>query len=92
MSTRRPSTSPPFADPASARALTAWTVVGLAEDEAVPDKAMTVDEVNRKYQVGEREKHVKAEGRSQVIVEGLNECFYPIVSSLDGPRCSARQA
>lgn len=68
-----------------------WTVVGLAEDEAVPEKAMTVDEVNRKYQVGEREKHVKAEGQSQVIVEGLNECFYPIVSSLEGPRCSARR-
>ena len=68
-----------------------WTVVGLAEDEAVPEKAMTVAEVNRKYQVGEREKHVKAEGKSQVIVEGLNECFYPIVSSLDAPRCSARR-
>jgi quercetin dioxygenase-like cupin family protein len=68
-----------------------WTVVGLAEDEAVPEKAMTVAEVNRKYQVGEREKHVKAEGQSQVIVEGLNECFYPIVSSLDAPRCSARR-
>ena len=67
-----------------------WTVVGLAEDEAVPEKAMTVAEVNRKYQVGEREKHVKAEGKSQVVVEGLHECFYPIVSSLDAPRCSGR--
>ena len=26
-----------------------------------------------------------------MIVEGLNECFYPIVSSLEGPRCSARR-
>jgi quercetin dioxygenase-like cupin family protein len=68
-----------------------WTVVGLAEDEAVPDKAMTVDEVNLKYQVGEREKHVKAEGESQAVVEGLPDCFYPIVDSLDAPRCSARR-
>ena len=68
-----------------------WTVVGLAEDEAVPDKAMTVGEVNLKYQVGEREKHVKAEGESQAVVEGLPECFYPIVDSLDAPRCSARR-
>jgi quercetin dioxygenase-like cupin family protein len=68
-----------------------WTVVGLAEDEAVPDKAMTVAEVNSKYKVGEREKHAKAAGQSQVIVEGLNECFYPIVNGLDAPACSARR-
>lgn len=68
-----------------------WTVVGLAEDEAVPDRAMTVDEVNRKYQVGDRDKHQKAQGHSQAIVEGLHECFYPIVPSLDAPRCSARR-
>ncbi|MFN7086857.1 MAG: cupin domain-containing protein [Burkholderiales bacterium] len=68
-----------------------WTVVGLAEDEAVPEKAMTVDEVNRKYDVGERDKHQKAQGRSQAIVEGLDVCYYPIVESLDAPRCSARR-
>jgi quercetin dioxygenase-like cupin family protein len=68
-----------------------WTVVGLAEDEAVPDKAMTVDEVNRKYNVGEREKHVKAEGQSQAIVEGLHDCFYKITDSLDAPRSSTRR-
>src|SRR5581483_8713488 len=68
-----------------------WTVVGLAEDEAVPEKAMTVEEVNRKYGVGEREKHVKAEGKSQAIVEGLNDCYYPIVGSLDAPQSSARR-
>ena len=68
-----------------------WTVVGLAEDEAVPEKAMTVDEVNRKYNVGERDRHQKAQGRSQAIVEGLDVCYYPIVESLDAPRCSARR-
>lgn len=68
-----------------------WTVVGLAEDEAVPEKAMTVDEVNRKYKVGEREKHQKTEGKSQAIIEGLNTCYYPLLESLDAPRCSARR-
>ena len=68
-----------------------WTVVGLAEDEAVPDQAMTVAEVNEKCSVGERDKHRKAQGPSQVIIEGLNECFYPIVDSLDAPRSSARR-
>jgi quercetin dioxygenase-like cupin family protein len=68
-----------------------WTVVGLAEDEAVPDKAMTVDEVNRKYGVGDRDKHVKAQGQSQAIVDGLNTCYYPILESLDAPPISARR-
>jgi quercetin dioxygenase-like cupin family protein len=67
-----------------------WTVVGLAENEAVPGQAMTVEEVNRRYQVGERGKHKGAEGRSQAIVEGLDVCYYPIVESLDAPRRSAR--
>ncbi len=67
-----------------------WTVVGLAEDEAVPEKAMTVDEVNRRYQVGDRDKHQKAQGKSQAVVDGLNICFYPVIESLEAPRRSAR--
>jgi len=68
-----------------------WTVVGLAEDEAVPDKAMTVDEVNRKYQVGDKDKHQKTAGQSQAIVDGLNVCYYPILDGLDAPAVSARR-
>jgi len=67
-----------------------WTVVGLAENEAVPEKAMTVEEVNRRYKVGERDKHKGAAGKSQAVVEGLDVCFYPIIESLDAPRRSAR--
>jgi quercetin dioxygenase-like cupin family protein len=67
-----------------------WTVVGLAEDEAVPDQAMTVAEVNRKYKVGDRDKHQKAEGRSQAVIEGLHTCYYPVIDALDAPRSSAR--
>jgi len=68
-----------------------WTVVGLAEDEAVPEKAMTVEEVNRRYNVGERDRHQKAQGKSQAIIEGLDVCYYPILDSLDAPRSSARR-
>ena len=68
-----------------------WTVVGLAEDEAVPDRAMTVAEVNKKYNVGDRDKHQKTRGKSQAIVEGLNTCFYPILDALDAPRSSTRR-
>lgn len=67
-----------------------WTVVGLAEDEAVPDKAMTVDEVNRKYKVGDRDKHQKTQGKSQAIIEGLPVCFHPILDDLDAPPRSGR--
>ena len=65
-----------------------WTVVGLAEDEAVPDKAMTVAEVNRKYGVGD--KHQKTQGKSQAIIEGLPVCFHPILDGLDAPPRSGR--
>ena len=67
-----------------------WTVVGLAEDEAVPEQAMSVEEVNRKYRVGDRDKHAKAQGPSQAIVEGVNNCYYPILDSLDAPPRSSR--
>jgi quercetin dioxygenase-like cupin family protein len=67
-----------------------WTVVGLAENEGVPEKALTVAEVNQRYKVGEREKHKNNEGKSQAIVEGLDVCYYPIIDSFDAPRRSAR--
>ena len=67
-----------------------WTVVGLAEDEAVPEQAMTVDEVNRKYSVGDKDRHRKARGRSQAVIKGLPVCFHPILDSLDAPPRSGR--
>ena len=67
-----------------------WTVVGLAEDEAVPEQAMSVEEVNRRYGVGERHKHQKAQGVSQAIVDGLPDCYYPILDTLDAPARSSR--
>ena len=69
-----------------------WTVVGLAEDEAVPDKAMTVAEVNKKYNVGDRDKHQKAQGRSQAVIEGVNVCYYPVIDAFDAPPVSAKRA
>ena len=69
-----------------------WTVVGLAEDEAVPDKAMTVAEVNQKYNVGDRDKHQKARGQSQAVIEGVKLCYYPVVEAFDAPPVSAKRA
>ena len=68
-----------------------WTVVGLAENEAVPKKAMTVDEVNKKYKAGELTERKAEAAKSRVVIEGLHTCFYPIIESLAAPRCSARR-
>lgn len=67
-----------------------WTVVGLAADEGVPERAMTVAEANRRYRPGEAAAHRKAPGRSRARVGGLDVCFYPMIESLDAPRRSAR--
>lgn len=67
-----------------------WSVVGLAEDEAVPDRPMSVDEANRLHDAGEAESQ-RAEGESQAIVGGLPDCYYPLIESLDAPPCSAQR-
>ena len=69
-----------------------WTVVGLAADEAVPERAMTVDEVNRKHAAGELRRSGGEPQRSQAIVEGLANCYYPIIDALDAPAGSARRS
>ena len=74
-----------------------WTVVGVAADEAPPEEAISVEEINRQYEEGSVEdrknKNVGAEGEdSQAIIEGLGNCYYPILGSLDeAPRLARRQ-
>jgi glyoxylate utilization-related uncharacterized protein len=68
-----------------------WTVVGLAENEAVPERAMTVDEVNRKFRAGELKDRKLETDKSRALIEGLHACFYPIIDPLDAPRCSGRR-
>jgi quercetin dioxygenase-like cupin family protein len=67
-----------------------WTVVGLAADQAVPEQAMTVDEVNRLHDAGELRRAMEA-GKSRIIVDGLNDCYYPLLASLEAPQASARR-
>ncbi len=68
-----------------------WSVVGIAEDEAPPDKPMTVDEVNRIHDSGEWAGQEKSPEQSQAILDGLGECFYPIIDGLDAPASSANR-
>lgn len=67
-----------------------WTVVGLATDQGVPEQAMTVDEINRLHDTGQLSRPTEA-GKSQIIIEGLNVCYYPLLEALDAPQVSARR-
>lgn len=69
-----------------------WSVVGLGADEAVPDRPMTVEEVNAKFDAGELSDRkgtnvdVKTgEGGSSIIVDGVPDCYYQIMQTLDAP-------
>ena len=67
-----------------------WTVVGLDRDQVVPDKAPSVDEINEMYEDGSTKSFEKDAAKAQIIVEGLNNSYYPILPSLDAPASSGR--
>jgi len=76
-----------------------WTVVGLAVDEKVPERALSIDEINQlhvqgKGKLGERgdesTRH-RERGTSSIVIDGIDDCFYPMLSSLDAPVPSARR-
>ncbi|MDB3953805.1 cupin domain-containing protein [Alphaproteobacteria bacterium] len=60
-----------------------WGVVGVAEDEALPDEAPTMEYSQKIVDTGEHDK--KKEGESQAIVDGIPNCYYPLLESLDAP-------
>lgn len=68
-----------------------WTVVGIAADEAPPEAAMSVEEVNRIHATGRWAGQEKDAEASQAIIEGLDECYYPILDSLDAPASSGNR-
>ena len=59
-----------------------WTVVGVAEDEALPDKALTIDDSQKIVDVGEK---IKKQGKSQAIINGVSDCYYKLLESLVSP-------
>lgn len=69
-----------------------WTVVGLAAGQVLPDKALTIEEANRMHAAGEKVDRRQAEpGKSPMIVEGLGDCYYPIIDAFDGKPISGRR-
>ncbi|MGI9520849.1 MAG: cupin domain-containing protein [Hyphomicrobiaceae bacterium] len=75
-----------------------WTVVGLAADEEVPDKPMSVAEVNQKFESGalndRKGTNIDADegnAATQMIIEGVPNCYYGLLSSLEAPYSTATQ-
>lgn len=68
-----------------------WTLIGFAADEALPQRAPTPEEVARAHRAGIWPGGRKEPEKSQAIVEGLGECYYPILDSLQAPPSSGRR-
>lgn len=62
-----------------------WSVVGIGADEAPPEKAMSIEEANAFHDSGEAEKRDKDASKSQAIIDGIPDCYYPLLSRLDEP-------
>jgi quercetin dioxygenase-like cupin family protein len=68
-----------------------WSLIGIAADEAPPDRAQTLDEVALAHKSGKWAGGPKAPDKSQAIIEGLGECYYPILDALDAPTASGHR-
>lgn len=65
-----------------------WTLIGAAADEALPDRARSATEVARDLAAGKYPGEKKDAAKSTAIIEGLGNCFYPMIESLDAPPAS----
>jgi quercetin dioxygenase-like cupin family protein len=65
-----------------------WTLIGVAADEAPPERAPTPQEIAAAHAAGKWPGREKEPEKSQAIIEGLGECYYPMLASLDAPALS----
>ncbi len=65
-----------------------WTLIGAAADEALPDRARSATEVARDMAAGKYPGEKKDAAKSKAIIEGLGNCYYPMIESLDAPPAS----
>lgn len=66
-----------------------WTMIGQAADEALPDKAPSVVEVARAVAAGKYPGRKKDKKNSGAIINGLGNCYYTLIDSLQAPAASA---
>jgi quercetin dioxygenase-like cupin family protein len=65
-----------------------WTLIGAAADEALPDKALSAPEVAKAVSEGRYPGQNKEAGKSGAIIDGLGNCYYPMIGALDAPAAS----
>lgn len=72
-----------------------WSVVGVGADEALPERAQTLEEVTKEYQEADWEagqgKTKKTEGQSAVRIDVLGCCYYTILNRFDEPVASGNR-
>ena len=66
-----------------------WSLIGTAADEALPDQAVSPDEVRKSLAEGRYPGRDKEPEKSRAIVDGLGCCYYTMMDTLDAPRLSA---
>jgi quercetin dioxygenase-like cupin family protein len=69
-----------------------WTLIGAAADEALPGKARTAAQVQKDVKAGKYPGGKKAAEKSEAIIEGLGNCYYPMIDSLEAPPASGHCA
>jgi len=63
-----------------------WTIVGVGADEALPERPLTMEESEEIARTGKQPVAHKADSNSSgAIVEGVPDCYYPLVHDLKGP-------
>ena len=65
-----------------------WTLIGAAADEALPDNARSAIDVQRDVKAGRYPGQKKSPEKSTAIIEGLGNCYYPMIESLEAPPAS----
>jgi len=65
-----------------------WTLIGAAADEALPDKALSATQVAKAVSEGRYPGEKKEKGASSAILDGLGNCYYPMIDALDAPPAS----
>lgn len=65
-----------------------WTLIGAAADEGLPDQALSAVEVRREFEAGRYPGQEKAPEQSKAILDGLGNCYYPMLDGLDAPAAS----
>lgn len=65
-----------------------WTLIGAAADEALPKTALSAPEVKKALGEGRYPGGKKDAAKSGAILDGLGNCYYPMVDGLDAPAAS----